>query len=375
MILFSLLFSQSLAMASVNCTMEHVLQNPHGEAACVQQFLKEIRDDQDRAEFKYRLNQWRPRRDLKIFSEHGVIEAVSHDKTVFRAIWLKMSNPAILWLDGKILTDKTNNPSMARTIDNLFKSQRNASVMFLPEAHADDGKNLAKDALFFYSLGPGMTGQANEVVAASDPASGPGKNLMEFLPSGNMVSRLLGARNTVKCTSNNLVQTASFTYGPGYGQDPTFKITPKSPTQFIVQGIETNKTQLVTVSAWPVQVTYARAIDTIHPQGSALKATIADCEDKECRQVSREMPLAERNLMFRHSPEKEAEAAKSRLKSNQALYKDLSKEMRYKMVGQMFGLSIMGACCSDSLCQQQLKEKYSVNLQPAASGAESSAVH
>src|SRR4051812_14014461 len=120
MFLFSLLVAH--AMASADCTVTQVLQNPK-DAACVQELIKKIPDEQDRAEFKFKLTQWKPKAGFKVYAAPGFIEAQSGGKLLFRAIWLQRLNPAILWLDGKILTDKSNNPSVARTLDNLFRTK------------------------------------------------------------------------------------------------------------------------------------------------------------------------------------------------------------------------------------------------------------
>lgn len=346
----------SHAVHAADCHIDRVLQNP--KSPCTKEFLKKIPDEQDRAEFKFRLNSWKRPTDLKVYGDHGFIEAQIGGESVVRAIWLKYQSPAILWLNGKILTDKSGNPSLARTLDNMFRKPATA-MNFIPEAFARDNDDLVKNLVFFYSVGDRMNDlrTAEGVMKTKLPIS-------RFLPPSNPLVRLFGGP-TVTCATRDTVAATLVHMNPSQGNEMEVMVAPKSATEFKLTGIEKGKTHLVTLTAFTMELEGKRKT-FLHPQFSLKGAMIAECVDKECTQTTKPMPYDERELISGRSPEEEkvAEAARSNVEKQETRL--INEERRARLGEKMFGMSIMGNCCANETCRHEMKNNYNVNLTPAS---------
>jgi hypothetical protein len=350
----------SHAVHAADCNIDRILQNP--KSPCTREFVKKIPDEQDRAEFKFRLSRWKRPANLLVYNDHGFIEAQVDGKSVARAIWLKYQNPAILWLNGKILIDKSGNPSLARALDNMFRPPATA-MNFIPEAFAGENDDLVKNAVFFYSINDRLTDlqTAGDVVHAKTPMG-------RFLPPSNPLVSLLGGP-TVTCATRDTVEAKLVHMNPAQGGEMEVLVTPLSPTEFKLTGIEKGKTHLVTLTSFTMRLD-KREKTFLHPEFSLNGAMIAECMDKECKTTAKLMPYSERELIFGRSPEKEkaAEAARSPVEKREARL--INEERRARLGAKMFGMSIMGNCCANETCRQEMKNNYNVNLTPAsASGA------
>ena len=353
MILLSLLASQ--AVHAAECSVDRILQNP--KSPCTQEYIKKISDEQDRAEFKFRLSRWKQPAQFKVYSDHGFIEAQMDGKTIARAVWLKYSSPAILWLNGKILTDRSNNPSMARTLDKMFRGTKTASLL-LPEAYAQEDQDLVKNVVFFYSVDDVMTNSKTvEGVASSKVA------LTRFMPASNPILNFFGGP-TVNCASANTIEAKLVEMNPGQSEMQVL-VTPKSPTEFKLTGIEKGRTHLVTLTSFTLKL--GNQVKTIlHPKFSLEGAMIAECVDPDCRTTTKEMPYQDRELIYGRSPEKEKQAEASRSKTEKEEAQRINQDRRDLLGTKMFGMSVMGNCCDNTVCRGELKNNYNVNLVPAS---------
>lgn len=355
MLLFSLLFAQAVSARS--CSIDQILVNPKDQAACVKHFTKQIKNEQDRAEFKYRIGRWKPNKDLHVIVGEGFVEAQIKGETKFRAIWLQMSNPAVLWIDGHILTDKSNNPSIARTIDNLFKSKPTASLDFLPKAYAQAaGKDLERELLFFYRLESG------------------GQDLEKFLPVPHwMVRKFSDSKKEVKCKTQQATESDEF-YFDGGGQTRGLTITPRSPTEFIVTGIENKKTHLIKLETSKDKRERSPDLSPLHPALTVPSSKISLCSDDQCALTSNTMPLQERDfIFFMKSPEEAAAHSKGLSESERENFGKLNKGIRYSLASKLFSMSVLSACCGNTLCQDLLKKRFAIDVQPPPPVQESKA--
>jgi hypothetical protein len=354
MLFLSLFISH--AVHAADCNMDHLLHNP--KSPCSREFLKKIADDQDRAEFKFRLSTWTWPANFKVYSDHGFIEAQVDGEPIVRAVWLKYQNPAILWLNGKILTDKSNNPSLARTLDKMFRAPATA-MSFIPKAFAQADNDLVKNVLFFYSVNDRLVDlqTAGGVVHTKLPIS-------KFLPPTNPLVNLLGGP-TVKCSTQNTVEAKVVHMNPAQGNEMEVLVTPRSPTEFKLTGIEKGKTHLVTLTSFTIELEH-QTKTFLHSQFSLSGAMIAECVDKDCQKTTKLMPFDERELIFGRSPEKEKAAEAARSPVERQAVRAINEERRSRLGAKMFGMSIMGNCCANETCRQEMKNNYNVNLMPAS---------
>lgn len=363
MLLLSVLLSQAVFATAVPCTLEQALQYP--KSPCTQQLAKKIADEQDRAEFKFRMSQWKWPTGLKVYSDHGFIEAQIKGETVVRSIWIKYNDPAILWLNGKVLTDTSKSPSIARTLDKMLRPASTASLLF-PEAHAENN-DLVKNVVFFYSVAG--DDQANRI-SDSNTAEAVVKShapMADFLPAGNPLINWFGGGPTVNCASKNTVEPSNFEVNPGT-DELYIRITPKSPTEFILSGIEKGKTHLVTMTAFQLKMgDQSRTI--LAPKWSFAGATIAECGDVNCNVTEKSRSYQERELIFGHSPEKEKEMDAQRSKAGREEIARINQDRRDRLAAKMFGMSVMGSICDNPIARDELKKNYKVNLVPASNSA------
>lgn len=362
MFLLSVLLSQAVHASAFPCTMEQTLQNPKSE--CVSQLTKKIKNEQDRSEFKFRLSQWKKPAGLNVFTDSGFIEAQMNGKPLVRALWFKYGNPAVLWYNGKVLTEASKNPSLARTLDKLFKPNAKA-FRFVPEAHAEDA-DLVKNVMFFYSI---ENKERVDALTDSKPANAvvkSKKNMGDYLPYVNPFIRFFGGAD-IKCTGRNTVEPMLVELNPGESEMQVM-IKQKSPTEFILSGIEKDKTHLITVTSFSMKLG-EQSRQIISPTWSFDSATVAECLDVNCEKVGPAYPYLERELIFGRAPEEEKRAHEVRSKVERDEVTVANQHRRKMLAARMFGMSVMGNICEDPVARDELKANHSLNLVPAATPA------
>ncbi|MGE3760242.1 MAG: hypothetical protein AB7H97_20925 [Pseudobdellovibrionaceae bacterium] len=347
MFLFSILLSQAVHATAVPCTLEQLLQNPKSE--CASQFARKIKDEKVRAEFKARLAKWSPPKGLKIYSANGFIEAQANGKTIARAAWLRSQNPAILWMNGKIITHAEDTVALAGRLHETMRAPA-----------ADD---TARDLVFFYSATDADNATwildaktAQDTVLAKAP-------LDQYLPEPNPLSWVFGGLGR-KCESNNTVGEEVIQLNPGSAK-MELTITPKSPTEFIISGIESRKTHYLTITALELRMDN-RVKKILHPKYSFEGAVLAECVDSSCTKTVNSVSYQTRELFYGVSAEEAKKRAEQRDRKHQALLDEENQRRRDMLGSRIYGLSIMGSCCADEICREEMKKNYTLRLTPSS---------
>jgi len=365
--LVTLIMSAGLA-AATDCSLDQILQQAKPDQKCVEHYLSGIANEEDRSETKYRLTQWKPLQGLSVDSEDGLIQALKGQKLLFRTILLKREKPMILWMDGKILVDNSDNPSFARRLDNVLKKNKMAEWSLLPQAWAEQGQQLRRDLTLFYAMEDFKTwGSARNLVAKNDPA------LRGFLGAPSWLHRQIVGAKEIKCSDPNTVATTRFLRDGTSGLDTELMITPRSETEFLVRGLKSKQTHLISLKDWEVSyVGHTRR--TLLPHSAGIDATLSTCADTHCERITKTDKMRDWNFLLRLDPEQEQRDLKVRSKINNETFKQVNAEYQAALVGRLFGLSVMGTCCGSSECRDEMLKNYQIRLQPAAEG-ESRSTH
>jgi|GEM_PF-5492977 len=362
MLLFA--FVTSVLAKTDDCSLSQILTADKPHKKCVEAYLAKIPNQEDRTEAKFRLQQWKPIKDLQVDSADGRIEAFIGEKFLMRTILLQRQKPMLIYMDGKILADNSDNPSFARRLDNAMKKNKSAALDFiLPQAHAEPSMGETQTTLtLLYALDePNAWGTAQNVVTLSN-------KLETFLPASGWLTRQLLGSSKVRCARGNLVETTQFRQRNSYSDiDTRLQITPKSSTEFIVTGLKHGQSHLIKLSSWEARLS-GRAQNQmfLNLKSAATNATISTCADVTCETVTKVDPFDQWNYIMRKSPEEDQKLRKKNLKSNTQTLEELNKEYREELVGKLFGMSVMGACCTSQTCREVMSERFNIDLQPNA---------
>jgi hypothetical protein len=340
-----------------NCSLTEILKAAKPDQKCVENYLAKIPNEEDRGEAKFRLQEWKPIKDLEVRAEGGAIEAYSGGKVIMRSIILKMQKPMIIWMDGKILVDNSDNPSFARRLANAMKTPKSAFLdLVVPDAYAEDPQ-VGRAILMYYTVSGDGWGGASVAVHDAD--------FNRFLPPNNWLTRLMPARE-IKCAAKDLVGPAEFMADDTYGVNTRLMVTPQSTTEFLIKGLKRGVTHRVRLNSEvsDYRGNLYRALDA-RKAGQGM--VIETCADEACAQVTKTEKLEDWNLILRLSPEQEAAKAPKRLKTNAQTFREMNDEFRQKLANRLFGLSVMGDCCSSDRCRDEMLERHNIKLQPNGS--------
>jgi hypothetical protein len=348
--------------ANDSCSLSEVLKSARPEKKCVEAFLAKIPNAEDRSEVKYRLSQWEPIKDLKVISSDGMIEAFIGEKFYMRTILLQKQKPMLIYMDGKILVDNSDNPSFARRLENAMKQNNSAAThFFLPEAQAQtiSKANLQQTLTLLYSL--------DEVASLSDVNTivKDSEKIQAFLPARHWLAKKLVGVAQVRCTSTDLVEGTEFRQRESsYGTDPVLKVTPKSQTEFIVTGIQRGKIHLIRMSSWDATGPNGRLQPTLALKSAGHQATLSTCSDAECKTLEDTSLLENWNPISSKSPREKSRVTEN----NRQTMIHLNSKFREELIGKLFGLSVMGSCCTSPKCRESMLQRFNVQLHPTAPG-------
>ena len=359
MLLFSLVVSAS-AKTDL-CSLDQILKATKPKKECIEAYLAKIPNDEDRREAKFRLSQWKPIKDLQVRSGEGMIEAVVGEKLLMRTILLQQQKPMLIYMDGKILVDASDNPSFARRLDNAMKKGTSAAFsFFIRSAHAvsPDFLNTRQTLTLLYALDePDTWGDAARMVGNS-------REIGNFVPArGWLFNQLVGAEQ-IRCTANNLVEPTTFRQKNSTSDNDTvLKIIPKSPTEFIISGLKRGKFHLVSLSSGEVQSEDGRKRPTLALGSARTNATISLCVNSDCSQIEMTDTLKKWNFPLRRGPGEQAPSSAM----NRVTLDQLNEAYQEEFVGKLFGLSVMGSCCSTTYCRDLMLGRFNVRLSPNVS--------
>lgn len=360
--ILSLVTSVALAKEPA-CTLDYALENPSAHKACAESLAKAATDEQDRSEMKYLFQRWKPIKGLHVFANDPYIAAEVDGHVLFRAVWLSYRNPAILWLDGQILTDNSNGPSIFRTVEKLLKKTQVAEISLFDEAHAVDGPKteFVKDVL---SAQSSVLASLRRVQTDADDSLG------EILPGYNWISKMVTAHVStnigkklathVDCDGNKL--KGPFSFGDrnnGYEDQQPKTITPLSPIKFKITNLRKNSTHLINI--WHPQYDARNTVKQLAEMSSTY-ATVSECEDPACEKLGVPEKMNEWNVHLGMGPQ-EAKWAQRTGKAVEDHTSEESKNARYDLGKMLFGLSVAGDCCADEPCRKLVLKKYGIHLQ------------
>ncbi len=364
-LLFSLLASAFAAPASSSCTLTEILKSDKPDRACVEAYLNKIKNSEDRGEAKFRLARWKPIKELKVDSGAGMIEAYDGTKFLTRAVLLQVQKPMMIWMDGKILTDNSENASFARRFDNAVKKNKSALLNFiLPTAHAQSQSALSttqQTLTMLYALDePNVWNDAAGITQGS-------KEIENFIASRNRLGRMLFGAREVRCTSKNLVEPTEFNQTGSYSDiDTRLKITPKSANEFIVTGLQAGQTHVIKLSTWETRIPHSEKTQSaLDFKTAAEDATISTCADAGCSSVSKTDKFDQWNYVLRKSPEADRRWRAQNSAATNMNLSDHNDLFRAELVGKLFGLSVLGSCCASPACREKMAERFGISLKNA----------
>ncbi|MGE0528211.1 MAG: hypothetical protein AB7G93_01720 [Bdellovibrionales bacterium] len=352
----SLLLNPFSHASKPNCSIDLILAKGAGHRECAAEFVRKIPDSQDQAEAKYLLKTFTLPKDLSVVAGPDMIQAVLGQKVLVQAVWLKRNNPAVLWLDGKILVDNSGNPSLGRRIDNLLRKRRSASfdISPFPRAFAESG-SLARKILYLYSLDQEQKAQSAANLVATDSA----RAVADFLPAYGGFFYY----KEIVCKAGGVISPQPFDDGGKYGTHLLLNIEPLSPTDFIVTGLKKNQTHLIRLDR-KMSLPMEPAEVILDPRHNFGTATLAACRDPRCNSTDKPESLADWNLTLGRNPAEQKKAfASAPIRERE--YAATDQEVQKQLMGRLFGMSVMGGCCEDPECRKLLEEKYSLKLVPA----------
>lgn len=359
MLLISLVVSA--AAKTDACSISQILNAAKPDKKCIEAYLAKIPNEEDRLEAKFRLAQWKPIKDLHVRSGEGMIEAVVGEKLLMRTILLQQQKPMLIYMDGKILVDASDNPSFARRLDNAMKKGTSAAADFiLPRAHAASPPlaTTQQTLTLLYALDePGSWGDATRVVGNS-------RQIENFIPARSwLLNRLAGAQQ-IRCATNEVVEPTTFRPRESTSDaDTILNITPKSATEFIVTGLKRRKTHLIKLSTWEAHGQNGRKHPTLALRSASVNATLSVCADADCKEIEKTDALEKWNFPLRRGPDDPAPS----LSVNRGIMEQVNTAYREELIGRLFGLSVMGTCCKTTQCRNLMLERFNVRLSPNVS--------
>jgi hypothetical protein len=126
------------------------------KAAELKALYDSVKDPQDKIELRKFVKTYKPRSGLVIDSSPWRMKAYQNEKLVYDAAWISLS-PQALWLNGKILTGDSKDPSFARRFEKLMtgaakKKAASFESLFVPDASAQEAAPELKNIFLMYTL-------------------------------------------------------------------------------------------------------------------------------------------------------------------------------------------------------------------------------
>lgn len=190
----------------------------------------QIADPQDKIEFQRFVKGWRFDKNLVFSIEPWHLKVYRNRKLVFHSAWISLS-PQALWINGKVLTSDSKDPSFFRRINKLLNQQNSKTAnrdfggrsplytSAIASALAADTASDFKTVLFALGLG-------DQLRSAEDLAK-----RHQSSPLEQAMFKFDGMGRQFYCTSDG-VQAASFIFD---GRKVTLK--PAGSGKFEVQGL------------------------------------------------------------------------------------------------------------------------------------------
>ncbi len=353
--MLTLLLSLVMNAQAAPCDLTTILRSAKPDQKCVSAYLSKIKNEEDRSEMKFRLKEWKPIKDLQVAVDDGVIEAQDGEGLILRAVILKYRKPMLIWMDGRILADSSDNPSFARRLQNALKARQRTSAaldLVLPSAYAQSPETQTTLLMAFALDRPEAFGGAEKAIARDD--------FGQFLPNRSPLSKNWLWSEKMTCTSENTVAGGEFTFDI-FNNDAAYTkldISPQSPTEFLIQGLKPNTTHRIRINSED-QVEGKTSLRRLSPRTAGTDMMIETCEDKTCAKISKSEKIEGWSLVQRKSPEEKGEES--------PLINAMNQTFRTRLGERLFALSVLGECCRTPLCRTELKNRWNIQLQPAGS--------
>ncbi|HMN68814.1 MAG TPA: hypothetical protein PKC28_09785 [Bdellovibrionales bacterium] len=351
--------------AAEPCTIARMMNSTDPDQRCQNEFLKNLKDPQDVSEAKTVLRHgWKGK--IASLERPGFIELSQNGRTVFTGAVLQHNKPMILWLNGKIFANPSDNPSIARRLDPLLRRKSAWFTSLIPEARADD-TTLEKEATLLFALGNVRPLSGKELIAADS-----GNELAQFLPRTNWLMKESTFPGKLRCVPGGLIDKYDFEFGTRGADNFQAQVVPVSPTDFKVYGLA-KKGEVFLISLPETNVQGLQSAKVVY--GDFLsqdrkKVTVGKCDDPDCISTQPAGPLSEWNFLRRLDPAREKEKAKTRWKPATAQQGPVNREIEKDLVQKLFALSILGDCCESAACAGQVKAKYGIELEGGGIAAE-----
>lgn len=350
--ILALLTQVALAKAPT-CTLNLALQNPKANKSCVDILLKETANEQDRADLKFLFNSWKPVPGLRLHQNGPYMAAEIDGKVIYRALWLSWENPAMLWVNGKILTDNSNNPSVFRRVANMFKPEKFAGL-FLNQAHAQTISHKVH--------GEVIAAQSTVLASRTRMQLDHNKEYAPYFPGTDPLLRLMPTSwaKTAECSGTVMNGTFELNERREYGVSPQYKITQLEPHKFFVKGIlDENSRHVITIN-FPAFDARVSVKQLAHWTGET--ALIAACLDENCKNTDRLEKLSDWNLELRMTPDQEHWEKRTGREFDVDSKGEENVKLRSQLGGLLFTLAVAGDCCTDKVCRDLILKRYNVKL-------------
>lgn len=354
--MLAFLFGVLASAQASTCDLTAILRSPKPDGKCVEAYLSKIENQEDRAEVKFRLQQWRPMPNLGVTADGGAFEAYDGDKPIFKAIILKTQKPMLIWLDGKIIVDNSENPSIVRRLQNAMKFPKKSAAfdLVVPRAYADQIQ-VRESLLMMYSVDQGNAWHSASAIVSRDEFG-------NFLPGNSWISRNLMKTRQIRCSSKGLVEGGDFLYDNTSGVNTQLNITPQSTHEFLIKGLKRGVTHRIRLASNERPPNRYVGLPT-----AGENMTIETCEDAACTKTSASDKLEDWNLILRNDPAEEAKRAQRARGLNAEVLRDLNQDFRKSLAQRLFALSVMGSCCESDLCRDQITKRWNIQLQAPGS--------